>query len=229
MNISQKGIDFIKKWEGGPWLTAKRFGTEKYLSIGYGHYGPDVKMGMKITKSQAEDLLRKDIAGAVKHVNNINDKYHYNFNQNELDSLTSFAYNIGSINQLTANGTRSKSVIADKMLLYNKSCGKVLPGLTNRRKAERELFLSKSGSGTKGETFNMEMKVITQGMTCGQVGTMQILLKAKGFKGSNGKVLQVDNDAGANTIYALKAFQKKNGLSIDGKCGPASWDKLING
>lgn len=143
MDISKSGLNFIKKWEGGPWLTAKRFGSEKYLSIGYGHYGPDVKIGQKITKQQAEDLLKKDIAKAVNHVNYVNNKYHYEFNQNEFDALVSFAYNIGSINQLTANGTRSKSTISNKILLYNKSCGKVLSGLTNRRKAERSLFLTK--------------------------------------------------------------------------------------
>lgn len=142
MDISNTGLNLIKKWEGGPWLTAKRFGSEKYLSIGYGHYGPDVKVGQKITKSQAEELLKKDVKKAVNHVNTINTKYGYKFNQNEFDALVSFTYNIGSINQLTANGTRSKSTIANKMLLYNKSCGKVLAGLTNRRKDERKLFIT---------------------------------------------------------------------------------------
>ena len=142
MNISKSGINFIKTWEGKPHLTAWRFGTEKYLSIGYGHYGADVKMGQKITAAQAEELLVKDLAKMVNHVNLVNNKYHYNFNQNEFDALVSFTYNIGNINQLTANGTRSKSVIASKMLLYTKSGGKTLPGLVNRRKAENKLFLT---------------------------------------------------------------------------------------
>lgn len=142
MDCSKTGLELIKKWEGGPWLTAKRFGCEKYLSIGYGHYGPDVKIGQKITKQQAEDLLKKDIAGAVKKVNALNDKYGYKFNQNEFDALVSFCYNIGNVMQLTANGTRSKKTIADKMLLYVKSGGKTLPGLVNRRKDERKLFLT---------------------------------------------------------------------------------------
>jgi GH24 family phage-related lysozyme (muramidase) len=34
---------------------------EKFLTIGYGHYGPDVKEGQKLTKKQALDLLKKDI------------------------------------------------------------------------------------------------------------------------------------------------------------------------
>lgn len=142
MNISKSGINFIKTWEGKPRLTAWRFGTEKYLSIGYGHTGPDVKMGQKITAAQAEELLIKDLAKMVNHVNLVNNKYHYNFNQNEFDALVSFTYNIGNINQLTANGTRSKAVIASKMLLYVKSGGKTLPGLVNRRKAENKLFLT---------------------------------------------------------------------------------------
>ena len=143
MDISKSGLNFIKKWEGGPWLQAKRFGLERYLSIGYGHYGPDVKIGQTITQTEAEALLKKDVQNAVNHVNYMNNKYAYNFNQNEFDALVSFAYNIGSINQLTANGTRSKKVIAEKMLLYVKSCGVTLQGLVNRRKAENKLFLTK--------------------------------------------------------------------------------------
>lgn len=66
----------------------------------------------------------------------------YNWNQNEIDALVSFAYNIGSIDGLTANGTRSRATIAAKILEYNKAAGKVYRGLTRRRKAERKLFLT---------------------------------------------------------------------------------------
>lgn len=142
MNISNTGLNMIKKWEGGPWLTAKRFGSEKYLSIGYGHYGPDVLPGQKITKAAAEDLLRADIKKHVDHVNYVNNIYHYDFNQNQFDALVSFSYNIGSIWQLTARGARSKAVIGDKILLYVKSGGKTLPGLVNRRKDEHALYIS---------------------------------------------------------------------------------------
>lgn len=142
MDVSKTGINLIKTWEGKPRLTAWRFGSEKYLSIGYGHTGPDVKMGQKITAAQAEELLKKDLRTMVNHVNLVNNKYHYEFNQNEFDALVSFTYNIGNINQLTAYGSRSKKVIAQKMLLYVKSGGKTLPGLVNRRKAEQKLFLT---------------------------------------------------------------------------------------
>lgn len=65
---------------------------------------------------------------------------HYKWNQNEIDALVSFAYNIGSIKGLTANGTRSRSTIAKKMLEYNKAGGRVYRGLTRRRTAEKKLF-----------------------------------------------------------------------------------------
>jgi lysozyme len=34
---------------------------EEYFTIGYGHYGKDVKEGQKITAKQAEELLKKDL------------------------------------------------------------------------------------------------------------------------------------------------------------------------
>ena len=64
----------------------------------------------------------------------------YKWNQNEIDALVSFAYNIGSIGGLTANGTRSRSAIAVKMMEYNKAGGRVYRGLTRRRTAEKKLF-----------------------------------------------------------------------------------------
>ena len=64
----------------------------------------------------------------------------YMFNQNEFDALVSFAFNIGSIHKLTDKGMRSREEIRKHWLLYNKSGGKVLEGLTKRRIKELELF-----------------------------------------------------------------------------------------
>lgn len=89
--------------------------------------------GHKISAAQAEAYLRADLEKYEKKV----DKYRkYAWTQNEFDAMVSFAYNVGSIDKLTANGTRSKPVIAEKLLLYNKGGGKVLPGLVRRREAE---------------------------------------------------------------------------------------------
>lgn len=138
--ISDNGLKMIKSFEGLKLKAYKAVSTEKYYTIGYGHYGSDVTKDMTITESVAEQLLKQDLQKAINHVNSYMSKY--NFNQNEFDALVSFAFNIGNIKQLTALGTRSKTTIASKMLQYNKSGGKVLAGLTARRKKERELFLT---------------------------------------------------------------------------------------
>ena len=141
MKISKAGIDFIIGFEGFSSKACKCVSTEKYYTIGYGHYGYDVKKDDTITREEARKLLEADLLSFEKKVSKYDSKY--DFNQNEFDALVSFAYNVGNIDQLTANGTRSRDKISECMLLYNKSGGKVLNGLTKRRKAERELFLTK--------------------------------------------------------------------------------------
>ena len=137
MKISSVGIKLIQSFESCKLTAYKAVSTEKYYTIGWGHYGADVKKGMKITQAQADAYLISDLAKFEAKVN----KYSkYNFNQNQFDALVSFAYNVGSIDQLTDNGKRSISVISSKITAYNKSGGKVLAGLTRRRKAEKELF-----------------------------------------------------------------------------------------
>ena len=138
MKISQTGLNLIKSFEGCQLTAYKAVSSEKYYTIGYGHYGADVKRGMKITQAQADAYLVKDLAKFEAKVNKYQSKY--SFNQNQFDALVSFAYNIGSIDGLTANGTRTIAQISSKFAAYNKSGGKVLLGLTKRRAAEKKLF-----------------------------------------------------------------------------------------
>ena len=139
--ISINGLNLIKSFEGCRLKAYKPVKTEKYYTIGYGHYGADVGQNMIITQYQAELFLLKDIARFCAAVNKYDNIYHWT--QNEFDALVSFAFNIGNIDQLTAKGTRTKAVIADKILAYNKSGKKVLPGLVRRRITERNLFVKR--------------------------------------------------------------------------------------
>lgn len=43
----------------------------------------------------------------------------------------------------------------------------------------------------------------------------------------NGSSLQVDGIFGSGTLNALKTFQKKKGLEVDGVCGPKTWAALL--
>ena len=144
MKISKKGIELIISFEGFSKNACKCVPTEKYYTIGYGHYGKDVASDATITKKDAVALLKKDLSSFEKKVDKYNQTYH--FSQNEFDALVSFCYNVGNIDKLTVNGRRSKSEIADAMLRYTHSGGKELRGLVRRRTMERELFLSDSGS-----------------------------------------------------------------------------------
>ena len=146
MKISEKGLALIKEFEGCQ-LTAYQDEVGVW-TIGSGVTNSDksitkttIKKGLTITKEKAEEWLRECLN---KRYAPLISKYdtRYGWNQNEFDALVSFAYNIGSIDGLTANGSRSKSVISNKLLEYNKAGGKVYAGLTRRRKAERELFLT---------------------------------------------------------------------------------------
>ena len=136
--LSKNGVNLIKSFEGCRLTAYKCVSTEKYYTIGYGHYGADVKKGMTITEEQAEEFLIKDVQKAVKQVNSYMDKY--NFNQNQFDALVSFCYNVGNINQLTQKGRRTITQISNAIPLYCKSGGNKLLGLVRRRNAERILF-----------------------------------------------------------------------------------------
>ena len=138
MKTSDNGIELIKSFEGFSPKSCKCVESEKYYTIGYGHYGKDVAENDTITKSSATELLKKDLESAENKVN----KYVsvYGFNQNQYDALVSFCYNVGNIDGLTKNGARTISQISTAFTYYNKSGGKVLKGLQSRRLKERELF-----------------------------------------------------------------------------------------
>lgn len=139
MNISQNGINLIKSFEGVR-LTAYKCPAGKW-TIGYGHTS-NVKQGMTITQTQAEEFLKQDLKIYENYVKLLN----LNLNQNQFDALVSFTYNCGAGNLKTLTNNRTLAQIADALLLYNKSNGQTLAGLTRRRQAERELFLKTSNN-----------------------------------------------------------------------------------
>ncbi|HWI48415.1 MAG TPA: glycoside hydrolase family protein [Rummeliibacillus sp.] len=146
MNISQVGINLIKSFEGLVLHAYKAVDTEKYYTIGYGHYGSDVRSDQTITAKQAEDLLKKDIQ---KYVDGVNDLVKVKITQNMMDALTSFCYNCGVGALRTSNLLKYLNVgdykkASDEFIKWNKSGGKVLKGLVIRREAERTLFLKDS-------------------------------------------------------------------------------------
>lgn len=84
-----------------------------------------------------------------------------------------------------------------------------------------------SNTTQTGEEYMFEPKTVKAGDKNTSVLLLQEILKSRGFKGKNKKDLDLDREAGDNTIYALKQYQKSRGLDVDGVCGSATWKDLI--
>ena len=95
MKTSTAGINLIKKFEGCRLNAYKPVPTEKYWTIGYGHYGPDVSQGMVITQAQAEIMLGIDLQ---KYEQAVERYTPFPLSQTQFDALVSFAYNCGAGN-----------------------------------------------------------------------------------------------------------------------------------
>ena len=145
MKISENGLKLIKKFEGCR-LTAYQDAVGVW-TIGYGTTNADkaitgttICQGLRISQETADEWLRQSIDR--KYGPKVDKYATYQWTQNEFDALVSFAYNIGSIDGLTAQGSRTRAEISHMILAYNKAGGQVLAGLTKRRQEERELFLT---------------------------------------------------------------------------------------
>jgi len=206
----EEGLGIIRRFEGCH-LTAYKCPAGVW-TIGYGHTG-GVKEGQKISQIQAEKLLAEDVKKYEKKVYKYFERYKWT--QNEFDALVSFAFNVGSIDQLSAYGNRPKGEIGQYIPLYNKAGGSVLAGLTKRRKAEQELFLKSpiTPGGTRA--------VIRKKSRGEDVIYLQKQLLILGYG-----VGAVDGIFGMKTLEAVKAFQVDNNLSADGIVGPKTWAVL---
>ena len=216
MKISKEGLDLIKSFEGCRLKAYKAHFTEKYYTIGWGHYGPDVSSDMVITQEAADKMLISDMKPYEDKVNKYDNKY--DWSQNEFDALVSFCYNIGNIDQLTANGSRDKKTIADKMLLYVNCNGYKLPGLVRRRNAERTLFLKSSSSVTPSK---VEIPEPTLRRRCKNENVKKLQHACNVLFG---KSLEEDGSFGPLTQQAIKDIQKDSGkLVVDGIYGPKTY------
>lgn len=143
MRVDQKGLDLIKAFEGCRLTAYKCVSTEKYYTIGYGHYGADVTQGMRITQERAEQLLQSDL---VRFENTVNSAVKVLITQSMFNALVSFCYNVGqsafknsTLLKLLNKGKYNEA--CQQFARWNKSGGKVLTGLVNRRTKEKKEFL----------------------------------------------------------------------------------------
>jgi lysozyme len=161
MNISDRAINMIKHHEG---VRLTPYRCPAFLwTVGVGHVidpshikvpieqrkslpipaGWDIKLSME----QVDDLLRKDLESFVRGTVQLCPGTANN--QNHLDGLVSFAFNVGlgNLQRSTVRQRYNRGDVqraADALLDWTKAGGKVLPGLVKRRNDERALMLSKN-------------------------------------------------------------------------------------
>ena len=161
--VGAAGLALIKNFEGCRLKAYKPVPTEKYWTIGWGHYGPDVREGQTITQAKADAMLTADCQRFADAVDN--SAYcplTAQLNANQRDALISFTFNCGAGCLRTLCKGRTLPQICAAMALYDKSGGKPLAGLTRRRKAEQALF---NTPVTGGEEDDMDIDKLINSMT----------------------------------------------------------------
>lgn len=143
--INDAGFNLIKQFEG---LKLDAYpdpatGGDPW-TIGYGHTGKEVVPGLIITPKQAEELLCKDLVSCRESIDKL---VTVPINPNQCAALISFVFNLGPQNLKIStllkllNQSKFKEA-AEEFPKWNKANKKVMAGLTRRRQAEKELFLS---------------------------------------------------------------------------------------
>jgi lysozyme len=151
MRTGSRGLALIRQFEGLR-LHAYRDAVG-VLTIGYGLTNAAgvirVTPGMTITKTQAEHYL---IQALGKYEVAVASALQRDPSQNQFDAMVSLCFNIGAgkfagsrLVKLFNAGDDGRA--ADAFLAWRKAGGRVLPGLSRRRAAERRLFLSQTSRG----------------------------------------------------------------------------------
>ncbi len=138
--------EFIAKWEGYlEFPVLDTIASPPVWTAGYGHTGPDVAPGQRWSRAKSLRVLMKDIRSAARAVNrSIGTKL--TFRQRAM--LISLAFNCGP-GAVTGSTLQRKLNARDykgagkEFLRWCYAGGVVVPGLLNRRREERAIFLSR--------------------------------------------------------------------------------------
>jgi len=148
--ISENGLLFTSLWEKFIPVAYKATHSEKYYTIGWGHYGPDVKQGQQITKQAAIELLKSDMSKAVKKADELASK---SFSQSQFDAICDLCFNVGTgviekdstLNDFD-DAVRNGDIVNTRRIMaqFINQAGKPLLGLRRRTAGRLALFDGKS-------------------------------------------------------------------------------------
>lgn len=154
MRMSDHGRELLTEWEGSSHEVYQD--VAGLPTIGVGHlltrdeltsgkiliFGEPIKFHDGLTSLQIDRLLTQDLAGAEGAVNS---GITVALNQNQFDALVSFVFNVGrqafytsTLRKILNDGKYVK--VPEQLRRWNRSGGKVVQGLINRRENEIKLF-----------------------------------------------------------------------------------------
>lgn len=218
---STRMVDIIKTYEGFSPRAIKLAGEDEY-TIGYGHYGADVRAGDTITEAEATELLERDLKVFENAVNNA---VKVEITQSQFDALVSLSYNIGTGAFADSDTVKSLNKgevghAAVDIPSWRRGMGyQILPGLEKRRQTELEFF-------AVGVDFTITdcMNVRTGAGTNYPVKTVSQLT-------ANGRVCVVDKSASAQAVFKsgteitaleVKAVYSPSRVDVWFRC-PSGW------
>ena len=150
MDTSPDGIKKIMDREGVKLKSYRDSGGIWTICVGHTSQAgpPKVRQGMALSRDECQAILRHDLSAVEDCVER---SVKTLMTQNQFDALVSLVFNIGcgafrksSVLRHFNRGDRQRA--ADSFLLWNKVRGRVVNGLVNRRRAEREQFLGRGAT-----------------------------------------------------------------------------------
>ena len=152
--IDQDGINLIKKWEG---LYLKAYQDSVGVwTIGWGsikntNLGIDVYPGLVITREKAEEWLHVELDEKAVALNRL---LNVPVSQGEFNVLMSFEYNLGigalqHSTLLKLLNQRNYDAVPAQILRYDHGDGRVIRGLTERRRDEARIWTA-AAHGVQG-------------------------------------------------------------------------------
>ena len=143
MKCNQAGIDLIKSFESCDLDAYLDEHVPPKPTIGWGHTGPEVHMGLTWTQQQADDQLLDDLAHRAEQP--VNYLVKHPLTDNQFAALCALVFNIGAGNFGTSTLLRdiNSGNSADEGVQWarwNHCGGAVVSGLTRRRTAEWKLW-----------------------------------------------------------------------------------------
>ena len=218
---SERMVDIIKTYEGFSPKAVRLTGEDEY-TIGYGHYGADVRAGDTITEAEATALMKKDLK---VFENAVRSAVKVDITQSQFDALVSLSYNIGTgafADSDTVKALNEGKVghAAVDIPSWRGGMGyHILPGLEKRRQTELEFFAA-------GEDFTLTdcMNVRTGAGTNYPIKTVSQLT-------ANGRENAVNRSASAQAVFRegteitaleVKAVYSPQRVDVWFRC-PSGW------